>query len=340
MTELVTNYEEYEAFVQAHPKGHFCQSRLWAKQKPDWDWQAVVSRDEAGRIRGSMAILFRKLPMLPITMAYGCRGPVCDPEDPVTAKELLLTAAQLARMRKAAVLRIDPDIPGDCCAFANLADSLGFEKKSGENRDQVQPQHVFRLLLEGETEASLLQKFHPKTRYNIRLAGRKGVEVRICGEEWIPAFSALMEETGERDGFVTRPAAYFSALLRNLGPHARLYLAFYEEVPIAGAIAVRYGDKTWYLYGASSNRHRNKMPNYLLQWEMIRWALETGCRLYDFRGVSGGYGENAPMDGLCRFKAGFGGTPVTFLEERELVLRPIAHRILRTALTIHGRKRS
>ena len=92
-----------------------------------------------------------------------------------------------------------------------------------------------------------------------------------------------------------------------------------ETLVLAGAIAIRYGDKTWYLYGASSGQHRDKMPNYLLQWEMIRWALAGGCRLYDFRGVSGSYGENRPIEGLYRFKAGFRGELVELMEEQDLV---------------------
>ena len=117
-------------------------------------------------------------------------------------------------------------------------------------------------------------------------------------------FCRIMNETGERDRFIVRNEKYFKSMLDSLGESARLYMAFFEGKPIAGTIAIHFGDKVWYLYGASSNAHRNVMPNYLLQWEMIRWALEGGCRLYDFRGVSGSYGENRPIEGLYRFKSG------------------------------------
>lgn len=337
MTELTTDYTEYEAFVSNHPNGHFLQSHLWAAQKPQWHWQAIVSRNSSGTLRGSMAILTRKLPFLPLTIAYGCRGPVCDPDDVETRTELLLTAKQVAKTQKAALLRLDPDIPAANQTYASALRALGFRPKAGEGHDQFQPQYVYRLDLHQKTEADLLANFHPKTRYNIRLAQRRGVTVRVCGAEAVPAFSALMEETGIRDGFRTRPASYFTALLQNLGSHARLYLAEYEGEPLAGAIAIQYGDKSWYLYGASSNRHREKMPNYLLQWEMIRWALNSGCRVYDFRGVSGGYDETKPLDGLTRFKAGFGGELVELLEEHDLILRPHACQILRRILALHGR---
>jgi lipid II:glycine glycyltransferase (peptidoglycan interpeptide bridge formation enzyme) len=85
---------------------------------------------------------------------------------------------------------------------------------------------------------------------------------------------------------VIRPQAYFGKMMDCLGENARLYMAYYEGKPVAGTLAVLFGDKVWYLYGASSGRYRSVMPNYLLQWEMIRWAVENRCRIYDFRGVS------------------------------------------------------
>ena len=98
-----------------------------------------------------------------------------------------------------------------------------------------------------------------------------------------------------------------------------------EGAPIAGTLAIHYGDKVWYLYGASSNEHRNLMPNYLLQWRMIQWAVETGCRVYDFRGVSGNVSEDNPLYGLFRFKQGFGGDFTEFVGEEDLVLSPVIY---------------
>ena len=122
-----------------------------------------------------------------------------------------------------------------------------------------------------------MASFHQKWRYNIRLAVKKGVEVRVCGKEMVPDFARIMLTTGVRDGFVTRPPEYFANMLDNLGEHARLYMAFHEGQPIAGTLAIHYGDKVWYLYGASSNEHRNLMPNYLLQWSMISGPLRPAA---------------------------------------------------------------
>ena len=114
-------------------------------------------------------------------------------------------------------------------------------------------------------------------------------------------------------------------MLDNLGEHCRLYMAFHEGQPIAGTLAIWYGDKVWYLYGASSNEHRNLMPNYLLQWSMIQWATEKGCRIYDFRGVPGLVPEDHPLYGLVKFKRGFNGDYTEFIGEMDLVLKPAVY---------------
>lgn len=329
MYEFITEktLPEYEAFVQSHPKGNFAQSYLWGKQKPMWQWDAIAVRGEDGAIRGSLAVMTRKVPGIGRTLMYGCRGPVCDLDDRETFSQLLDGAKVLAKKYKSYVIKIDPDVPSSNTAFSSMLQSFGFRaKEGGKNFEAIQPRYVFRLNVEGKTEEELLANFHQKWRYNIRLAERKGVTVRICGKEMVPAFSDLMLTTGVRDGFVTRKPEYFAAMLDNLGEHARLYMAFDpNDTPIAGTLAIHYGDKVWYLYGASSNEHRNLMPNYLLQWRMIQWAVETNCRIYDFRGVSGDVSEDNPLYGLFRFKQGFGGDFTEFVGEMDLVLSTVIY---------------
>ena len=329
MYEFITEktLPEYEAFVQSHPKGNFAQSYLWGKQKPMWQWDAIAVRGEDGAIRGSLAVMTRKVPGIGRTLMYGCRGPVCDLDDRETFSQLLDGAKVLAKKYKSYVIKIDPDVPSSNTAFSSMLQSFGFRaKEGGKNFEAIQPRYVFRLNVEGKTEEELLANFHQKWRYNIRLAERKGVTVRICGKEMVPAFSDLMLTTGVRDGFVTRKPEYFAAMLDNLGEHARLYMAFDpNDTPIAGTLAIHYGDKVWYLYGASSNEHRNLMPNYLLQWRMIQWAVETNCRIYDFRGVSGDVSEDNPLYGLFRFKQGVGGDFTEFVGEMDLVLSPVIY---------------
>ncbi len=314
---------EYERFLSSHPKGHFMQSSLWAKQKPQWVWDGVLSRGQDGQIRGSAAVLIRKLPGLPWTLMYGGRAPVCDINDPELLDELTQGLKTLAKKYHAYLIKLDPDIPVQDAQFSSEMRSLGFTHAlSGKNFEGIQPRFVFRLFLQGRSEEELLNSFHTKTRYNIRLAERKGVHVKLCGEEATNDFARLMLETGVRDGFVTRNAEYFRAMLKNLGEHVRLYMAYHEDIPIAGTLAVHYGDKVWYLYGASSNEYRNLMPNYLLQWTMIRWAAELGCRVYDFRGVSGDLTEDNPLYGLYKFKKGFNGEFTEFVGEFDMKIKP------------------
>ncbi len=325
MTELVTKEKlyEYEAFLERHPKGHFAQSSLWAKQKPAWEWKALICRDEKGEIKGTIAFLIRKMPFIGRKMMYACRGPVCDLDDRATFAELMAAAKKLAKEEKAYVIKIDPDVPSDNTEFVKILEENGFRtREMGKNFEAIQPRYVFRLYLNGRTEEEIQADFHQKWRYNIRVAVKKGVEVRLCGKEMVPEFARIMVETGLRDNFATRPPEYFSAMLDNLGDKCRLYMAFHEGQPIAGTLAILYGDKVWYLYGASSNEHRNLMPNYLLQWEMIQWATEKGCGMYDFRGVPGLVPEDHPLYGLVKYKRGFNGDYTEFVGEMDMVLKP------------------
>lgn len=338
MYELITNETlgEYEAFISSHPKGHFAQSSLWGKQKSAWLWRAVAVRGEDGRIRGSLALLIRKAPIFGVSMLYACRGPVCDLDDRETLAQLMEGARALAKTYHGYVIKIDPDVPRENEAFRSMLESFGFRcMQEGKNFEGIQPRFVFRLELAGRTEEEMLASFSQKTRYNIRLAVRKGVEVRVCGQEMVADFTRIMVETGMRDNFVTRNEAYFSSLLQNLGEHARLYMAFYEGQPIAGTLAIWYGDKVWYLYGASSNEHRNLMPNYLLQWNMIQWAIEKHCRIYDFRGVSGDLSEDNPLYGLYKFKKGFNGDFTEFIGEMDLVLSPFFYQLINKATRLY-----
>ena len=108
----------------------------------------------------------------------------------------------------------------------------------------------------------------------------------------------------------------------------KLLMAYYEDKPISGVIVIMYGNKTWYLYGASSNEHRNLMPNYLLQWEMIKIALANKSDIYDLRGVPG-IADNS--NGLYRFKKGFGAEYTEFIGEVYMEFKPLRYRLYKFA---------
>ncbi|HHX95677.1 MAG TPA: peptidoglycan bridge formation glycyltransferase FemA/FemB family protein, partial [Clostridia bacterium] len=141
-------------------------------------------------------------------------------------------------------------------------------------------------------------------------------------------FYDILTVTAERDNFLVRSFEYFETLWDCLVEKglAKLFMAEYEGHYIAGTLAFIFGDKAWYMYGASSNEHRNVMPNYLLQWTMIQWAKGKGCSMYDFRGVPGNLTEDNPLYGLYRFKKGFAAEYVEFLGEYDLVYSPFYYK--------------
>ncbi|MBR2742998.1 MAG: peptidoglycan bridge formation glycyltransferase FemA/FemB family protein [Clostridia bacterium] len=316
------NTAEYEEFIQGHKKGNIMQSVLWARLKDNWTREGVIVRGDDQKIKGTMLLLIRKVPALPYTIMYSPRGPVCDVHDEKTFMELVAGAKALAKKHKSYVLKMDTDVLSSDAEYERIARAAGFTVSDSKNFEGIQPRYVFRLNVEGKTEDEVMAMFHSKTRYNIRVAKKHGVETKIEGVERIPDFYRIMLETGVRDNFMIRSEGYFKKMMESLGEHCRLYMAYYEGKPIAGTLALHYGDKVWYLYGASSNEYRNVMPNYLLQWEMIRWSIETGCRIYDFRGVSGDISEDNPLYGLYRFKKGFGGDFCEFIGELNLVFSP------------------
>ena len=317
--------EEYISFLQSHPKGHFLQSPEWAKVKKEWISEVVLSLDENGKIKGSMSLLIR--PFSKITsMMYSPRGPVCDIHDKATFKDLVDQAKQVAKKYHSFILVLDPDIPSTDEEFKKIAKEVGF-KISEDAKDfsqMIQPRYVFRLNVKDKTEEELMASFHEKWRYNIRLAGRKGVEIIEGGRDDIKTFHDIMLTTGVRDNFLIRPLEYFERMYDELVPkgYMKLLMAKYNGKIIAAVIPIIYGNKVWYLYGASSNEYRNVMPNYLLQWEQMKLALNNHCDIYDFRGVSGHVDETHPQYGIYKFKKGFNGDFVEFVGELSIVLNP------------------
>ena len=335
-----SNRQKYIDFIQKHPKGHFLQSPEWAKLKNTWKNEVLLVEDKDGNIKGAMSILIREMPYIKSTMMYAPRGPVCDVHDKETIKELTEGAKELAKKYNSFILRIDPDVPNDDDEFKKIVKECGFKIKENvkDFTEVIQPRYVFRLDVKDKTEEELMKSFHEKTRYNIRLSGRKGVTLRDGTKEDLKDFHRIMKETGTRDDFLIRPLEYFEEMYDALGSeYLRLIMAEYEGKPIAGVVAIYYGNKVWYLYGACSNSHRNVMQNYLLQWEMIKWALEKKCDVYDFRGVSGHVDENHPQYGIYKFKKGFNGDFVEFVGELYMVFKPMTNLAFEKAMTMRTR---
>lgn len=324
----IDRYAEYVAFLESNKKGHFLQSPQWARVKDMWANEVLIAEDENGKIKGSMSLLIRKVPVLRNTIMYSPRGPVCDIYDKDTIEELVDSARELAKKYKSYVLKIDPDINADDEKFCKIMSDMGFRFNKSKNFEGVQPRFVFRKTVTGMTEDEVFASFHSKTRYNVRLAIKKGCEVRLGTREDLPAFCDVMMTTGVRDKFIPRSLEYFQKMYDEMGDYMRLYLIYYEGKLLSGAVAILYGNKVWYLYGASSNEHRNVMPNYLMQWEMLKWTVQNGCDIYDFRGVSGDLNKGQPLYGLYRFKQGFSGDFLEFVGALDYILNPFMYFII------------
>lgn len=348
-TRIATREEKeiYNAFVDAHPKGHFLQTWEWGEVKRGMGWNPQpLLLEEDGVIKGALLILEKRLPIpgLRRSIFYSPRGPVTDVHNQQLCQALFAGAEQIARQSGAIFLKIDPDVKASDQEFRTILQECGFRKnETGLDFEGVQPAFVFQLDISRPAE-QLLENMHGKTRYNIRLAQKKGVTVRTAaGKEDLPKFYAILQETAQRDRFLIRGYEYFEMIWDQMVENglAQIFLAEYQGQVISATLALILGRKAWYLYGASSNEYRNVMPNYLIQWEMIRWAQDQGCLIYDFRGVSGDMDETNPLYGLYRFKKGFNGELIEFVGDWDKVYAPLWYWVWSRALpwyrrSLHG----
>lgn len=332
--------EAYEAFVGRHPKGHFLQSLKWAEFKGG-NRAAVVSLDGDGSIRGAMSIFLQDAPLFGAKLLYSPRGPVCAPDDLEAMQELCAGAKALAEKQKGYALTIDPDITEQDAQFLRNLEACGFRRgDNGKDNAILQPLAVFRIDVGGKSEEELLASFHSKARYSVRSALKGNAVCRIGGADELPAFQRLLVETAGRDGFTPRPLAYFERMFQVLPEEmCKLFVVELDGEIIAGSVLIRYGDKTWHLYGASDDAHNKALPNFLMQWAMMRWTINQGLHIYDMRGVAGEGDKTKPLEGLMRFKKRFGGELIPFVGRLDLVYRPAIKRAIDTARAAKRRLR-
>jgi len=320
--------QRFNDFISRFDTGDLLQSFEWGDLKARGAWKPVrVFAEKDGEIVAAASLLKRAIPKVGRCIMYAPRGPVLDTQNAELVKEFTAYLRAIALKHKAILLKIDPPVPiEDTVSEANLR-SVGFMPLNTGGFGGTQPKCVMQLDLDKSVD-DLMASFKEKWRYNIRLAARKGVTVRMdCDKSDLPQFYSILKETCERDGFLVRGYSYFEDMWDILVPagYMRLALTYYEGKPVAGALAYLFGDKAMYTYGASSNEHRNVMPNHLMQWTLIQWAKECGCKWYDFRGVSPRK-EADPNDhlaGLNRFKEGFSPRFVEYIGEYDMVLSPM-----------------
>ncbi len=180
----------------------------------------------------------------------------------------------------------------------------------------VQPSRTLVLPLQGPAER-LLTQMHQKTRYNIRLAQKKNLEIK-SGVEHLDGFLEILEETRQRDKFRLHGRAYYMAMI-NSGA-VELKTVWSEGQMLAGSLIAYFGDTVTYVHGASSSRQRQLMAPYALQWDSILKACDAGYAWYDWHGI-----DEKKWPGVTRFKLGFGGETLDFAGTFDKPLAPIAY---------------
>ena len=294
--------KKYKEFVDNFSSTSLMQSMNWADVKKGWE-REYVYLEEDGKIVMAMSLVIRKI-IGSKSMIYAPRGPVGDIYDIQKVKKITEEVDKIAKKYNAFVFRFDPERYYDE-KLEEMYVKEGYKvrnRKFGKN-ELIQPRYNMILNISGKTEEEVFKGYSEKTRYNVRVAKRKGVTVRYSRDvEDLKTFYNLYVVTGIRDKIASRPYDYFERMLNTFDEnHMRIYIAEFEGEALSAAIAINYGKKTFYLYGASSNEKRNFMPNYLMQQEMIEWAIETDCDLYDFGGVF----ILDKSNGLYKFKEGF-----------------------------------
>lgn len=323
------NLSDWNEFIASHPNAHILQSGAWGELKSDFGWKPVrvISGDCGAQV------LFRRLPG-GYSIGYVPKGPVGH------GCELYAELDQVSREERAIFLKVEPDIwePEEALF---LAEQPGWAKTR-----PVQPQRTVIVSLNG-SEEEILGRMKQKTRYNIHLAEKKGIEVRVSND--VDAFHRMSEITGKRDGFGVHARAYYEKALDLFNPNgcAALLLAYYQEKPIAGLVVFAQNEMSWYMYGASSDEERNRMPTYLIQWEAMKWARSRGCKFYDLWGIPDVDEEILEEEflnkhshdglwGVYRFKRGFGGQVLRSIGAWDRVYYPSIYKIYRQIMRFRG----
>lgn len=313
------NQEQLDSFIEemAPADGaEFLQSWEWgeiARREGKEILRIGVSDDSGAKILAAATLIKKPLgfnlaaPAANYFYWYAPRGPLGE----AAAQEFLI--GELKRLdHRAIFLRMEPkDLPSGKFVWP-LKKTL-----------DLQPAKTLLLDLNLDEE-KLLAAMSQKTRYNIRLAEKKGVEIKIGAPADFSEFWRLMNLTGNRDNFRLHEARHYRNLIDSNGAEkfCRLFFARYRERNIAAGLFCFYGGRATYLHGASDNEFRNVMAPYLLQWSVIKLARQNNYRYYDFCGI-----DEKKWPGVTRFKLGFGGRQVGYPGTFDVVFRPAMYNL-------------
>ena len=291
---------EWNSFITENPEAHILQSEAWGELKTSFGWDA--ERVIVGNTGALM--LFKHLP-LGFSIGYIPKGPIGS-----DWKIIWGEVDNLCKQHHAIFIKVEPDL----WQFDedNVINQL---QRFIRSNHTIQPRNTIVVNLSGNEE-DWLMRMKQKTRYNIRLAHKKGVRVRPSDD--LDSFYKMVQVTANRDGFGVHNYEYYQIVYELFSPggNCELLIAQYNNVPLAALMLLAQGKRAYYFYGASNNLERNRMPTYLLQWEAMRWAARKGCIEYDLWGIPDEKEEvlenqfikrSDGLWGVYRFKRGFGG---------------------------------
>jgi lipid II:glycine glycyltransferase (peptidoglycan interpeptide bridge formation enzyme) len=315
------NLTDWNHFLESHPNAHLLQMGEWGELKRGFGWKPV--RVILDRETGAQ-ILFRRLP-LGLTLGYMPK-PVFSNQWSIISDQFWKEVDSICKKNHAIFLKIEPDTWMDEFQPSNLPT---FQLST----HNIQPPRTIVIDIK-ENEEQILARMKPKCRYNIRLAEKKGVTVRAWDD--VSAFHEMMTVTGGRDNFGVHSLEYYQRVYELFHPKGtcELLVAEYEGKPLASLMVFSNGNRAWYVYGASNDQERNRMPTYLLQWEAIRWAKARGCDEYDLWGVPDENEETLEANfetrhdglwGVYRFKRGFGGQLNRAAQALDRVYNPLLY---------------
>ncbi len=334
----------WNSLIVTFPNPALLQTWQWGEVKAAYGWQPYYKTWEVDGQTAAAALVLERTVKLPglaadLRLHYTPKGPLLsDWTDAALRRRVFAGLVDFARQRRAYALKIDADVPlgmGEPGSEGAQEGLVGVEVvselKAGGWRyspEQIQFKNTVLLDLDA-TEEEMLARMKQKTRYNIRLAERKGVNVRQGSPADFELLYHMYAETAVRDGFTIRGSDYYHTVWQTFFQAGMLtpLIAEAEGEALAGLMLFHFGSNAWYLYGMSRPLQREKMPTYLLQWEAMRLAKAKGCTTYDLWGAPEVFEEGDPLWGIYRFKSGLGGQAARTMGAWDLPLRPWIYRL-------------
>lgn len=313
----INDASQWNSALAALPGHHVLQTWEWGQFKRRWGWTPRYLLSPAHD--AAALVLRRTISPLNLNLLYVPKGPALDYANAATVDRVLGDLIEVARRERAIFIKIDPDLPA--------ADQLILRDRGWRfSAEQIQFRNTMLIDLT-PAEDQLLAAMKPKTRYNVRLAEKKGVVIRSGTLADLDLLYAMYAETAQRDGFIIRPLDYYRDvwgrfIQSGLG---QPLLAQVDGDVVAGLILFHFADRAWYMYGMSRNVHRDKMPNYLLQWAAMRWAKARGCTRYDLWGAPDELTEADSMWGVYKFKEGLGADFTPHVGAHDYVISPLGY---------------